>query len=121
MRQMLVAFAWLGLTLLSGLAAAGKNLYVVTHVDIIGAGGNLDASIKLMRDFVAESLKDPGAIRVELLQQDNRRNHFTIVEVWQSKKAFEAHTAAEHTKQFREKLDPMLGSPFDERMHVPLP
>ncbi|HEY3825090.1 MAG TPA: antibiotic biosynthesis monooxygenase [Bryobacteraceae bacterium] len=44
-------------------------------------------------------------------------NHFTIVSVWQSKEAFEAHSAAEHTKRFREKIQPMMGSPFDERLH----
>jgi quinol monooxygenase YgiN len=52
---------------------------------------------------------------------DNRLNHFTIVEVWPTKEAFEAHTAAEHTRRFREKLAPRLGSPFDERLHSLLP
>jgi hypothetical protein len=27
------------------------------------------------------------------------------------------HSSAEHTKEFREKLHPMLGSPWDERLH----
>ena len=133
MRRMLPTIAWLGLTLMGGLVVqkggaqqasagqAGNRLYVVTHVDIIGAGGNLDESMKLMREYVADSQKDPGAVRIELLQHEKRRNHFSIVEVWQSKDAFEAHIASAHTKQFREKMHPMLGSPFDERLHSPLP
>jgi quinol monooxygenase YgiN len=59
-------------------------------------------------------------VRFEVLQQD-RPNHFTIIEVWQSKEAFDAHTASEHTKRFREKLAPRLGSPFDERLHNLVP
>jgi quinol monooxygenase YgiN len=39
------------------------------------------------------------------------------VEVWENHAAFDAHLAADHSKQFREKLQPMLGSPFDERLH----
>jgi quinol monooxygenase YgiN len=98
----------------------GKRLYVVTHVDIIGTGTNLPNGIALMREFAADSQKDPGAIRVEVLQQDSRKNHFTIVEEWQSRKAFEVHWAAEHSKRFREKIEPMLGSPFDERLNEPI-
>jgi quinol monooxygenase YgiN len=125
---MLPAIAWLGLVWMSGLAVqkasaqqGGNRLYAVTHVDIIGGGGNLDEAIKLMQEYVADSQKDPGAVRIELLQHEKRRNHFSLIEVWQNKEAFEAHTASAHTKQFREKLHPLLGSPFDERLHSLLP
>lgn len=101
----------------SATAQSAKNLYVVTHVDIIAPGGKLDEPLALLREFAADSRKDPGVMRFELLQQDNRHNHFTIVEVWQTRDAFEAHSAADHTKRFREKIQPMLGSPFDERLH----
>ena len=105
----------------AGAQQGGNRLYAVTHVDIIGGGGNLDEAIKLMQEYVADSQKDPGVVRIELLQHEKRRNHFSLVEVWQSKDAFEAHTASAHTKQFREKLHPLLGSPFDERLHSLLP
>jgi quinol monooxygenase YgiN len=96
-------------------------VYVVTHVDIAaGAQGVADA-IKLMHDFAAESLKDPGATRFEVLQQDGRLNHFVMSEVWQSREAYEAHNGLEHVRKFREKLGPMLGSPFDVRLHSKLP
>ena len=128
-RRILQAIAWSGLILISGLAVhkasaqpgSSTRLYAVTHVDIIGGGGNLDEAIKLMQEYVADSQKDPGVVRIELLQHEKRRNHFSLVEVWQSRDAFEAHTTAAHTKQFREKLHPLLGSPFDERLHSLLP
>jgi quinol monooxygenase YgiN len=100
-------------------AKGGKSVYVVTHVDVT-PNYTADAT-KLLREFAAESRKDPGVVRYEVLQQDSRANHYTIVEVWQTRQAFETHSAAEHTKRYREKLQPMLGSPFDERLHEMLP
>jgi quinol monooxygenase YgiN len=94
---------------------AAEQLYVVTHIDLIppqAAPGKA-----LLLQFAANARKDPGAIRVELLQDVSRPNHFTLVTVWQSQKAFEDHLAANHTRAFRTKLQPMLGSPFDERLH----
>jgi quinol monooxygenase YgiN len=91
------------------------KLFVVTHVDFTpnyAADGT-----KLLQQFATDSRRDPGSVRFELLQDNSRGNHFTLVEVWENQKAFEAHESAEHTKNFREKVQPMLGSPFDERLH----
>jgi quinol monooxygenase YgiN len=94
-----------------------RNVYVVTHVDIAGTPAIVAEATRLLKEFSADSQKDQGAVRFELLLQDGRLNHFTIVGVWRTREAFEAHSAAEHTKRFREKIQPMLGSPFDERLH----
>ena len=103
----------------NAVAQGGKSVYVVTHVDVT-PNFTADAT-KLLREFAAESKKDPGVVRFELLLQDGRLNHFTILEVWQTREAFEAHSSADHTKRFRTKIQPMLGSPFDERLHILLP
>jgi len=94
---------------------AADKLFVVTHVDL--TPNNAAAGAKLLQQFTAESRHDPGVVRFELLQDNARSNHFTLVEVWENSKAFEAHESAEHTKDFRAKLQPLLGSPFDERLH----
>jgi quinol monooxygenase YgiN len=111
----LISLAVLGTVIAQQTGGGSKNAYIVTHIDVMP---NFVAdTTKLLREFAAESRKDPGAIRVEVLEQDGRPNHYTVVEVWQSRQAFEAHSAAEHTRRFREKLQPMLGSPLDERLH----
>jgi quinol monooxygenase YgiN len=125
------AISTLGLTLFIGLAAtptataqtpakSNGNIYAVTHVDVAG-GANLAEPIKTLQEFAADSRKDPGCVRFEVVQQVDRTNHFTIVSVWRSREALEAHTAAPYTKRFREKIQPFLGSPFDERLHSLLP
>jgi quinol monooxygenase YgiN len=121
----------LGLTLPGGIAiqkacaqpGASKsngNIYVVTHVDVAG-GANLGEPAGILREFAADSRKDPGCVRFELVQQVDRLNHFTIVSVWRTREAFEAHTGAAYTKRFRERIQPFLGSPFDERLHSLMP
>ena len=40
-----------------------------------------------------------------------------MVGAWENQAAFDAHLEADHAKQFREKLQPMLGSPLDERLY----
>ncbi len=97
------------------LSGQDAKLYVVTHVDL--TPNYLADGPPLLQKFAADSRKDKGIVRFELLQDRSRKNHFTMVEVWEDQAAFDAHLEAAHTKQFREKLQPMLGSPFDERLH----
>jgi len=121
MRSVLLGMALCGLMQTAPAETPSKNVYVVTHVDIAGTPAIVAEATKLLREFSADSRKDPGVVRFELLIQDGRLNHFTIVSVWQTREAFEAHSGAEHTRRFREKIQPMLGSPFDERLHALVP
>ncbi len=95
---------------------AHDRIYAVTHVDILPTG--TAAGTKLLQQYVADSRKEKGAVRIEVYAQISRVNHLTIVEVWESQQAFDAHVAAAHTRQFRQQIDPMLGSPYDERLHL---
>ena len=96
--------------------AARDRIYVVTHVDIVPP--DTAAGTKLVQQYVADSRKDKGFVRIEASAQISRVNHISIVEVWQNQKAFDDHIAAAHTRQFRQQIDPMLGSPYDERLHL---
>jgi quinol monooxygenase YgiN len=97
------------------LSAQDARLYVVTHVDLT-PNYAVDGA-KVLQSFAAESRNDKGVVRFELLREPSRKNHFTIVSVWENQAAFDAHLEANHTKQFRDKLQPMLGGPLDERLH----
>jgi quinol monooxygenase YgiN len=97
-------------------AGTRDRIYVVTHVDVLPNGAA--AGTKLLQLYAADSRKDKGAVRVEVYIQISRVNHMSLVEVWQNREAFEAHEGAAHTKQFREQLQPLLGSPYDETLHT---
>jgi quinol monooxygenase YgiN len=94
---------------------ADESLCVVTHVDVLPkftAEGR-----ELLRGFATASRKDEGAVRVEVFEEIGRPNHSTVVEVWKSRRAYDDHLGADHVRSYRSKLQPMLGSPFDERLH----
>lgn len=99
--------------------ATEPQVHVVTYVDVYP---NFAAdTAKLLQQFTADIRKDAGFVRFEALRDVSRANHFAIVEVWQSKQAYEAHLAHPHTKAFRDQLQAGLGSPFDERLYNALP
>jgi quinol monooxygenase YgiN len=99
----------------SAAADAEEPLYVVTHVDVMPKF--TAAGRDLLLQFATDSRKDAGAVRIEVFEELGRPNHSTVVEVWESRKAYDDHLAADHTRDYRAKLQPMLGSPFDERLH----
>lgn len=112
----------LGVFLFGALFAQQKaepQLHVVTYVDVYP--NFADNTAKLLGQFAADNRKDAGFVRFEALRDVARANHFAIVEVWQSKQAYDAHLAAPHTRAFRDQLQMGLGSPFDERLYNALP
>ena len=95
-------------------ASTPGAMFVVTHVDV--PPPQKDACIALLKDLVGDSRKE-GALRFEVFQQTSRPNHFSVVEIWKDQKAYDAHITAEHTRKFRERLTPMSGALYDERLY----
>ena len=96
-------------------ALRAGSVVVVTHVDVPGAFK--DATVPLLQQLGDASRKETGNLRFEVQQQGNRPNHFTVVELWADQKAYDAHVTAGHTRQFRDKLGPMVGALYDERLY----
>jgi len=94
---------------------SGRPVYVVSHVDIGGGGGQADAP-GMLRRLAEVSRQEPGALRFDVLQHAMRGNHYTVVEVWRDQSALDGHVAAPHTRAYRDTLQPISGSPVDERV-----
>jgi quinol monooxygenase YgiN len=108
-----------GLAVGSGSAASGAGtIYVVTHVDVIPP--RKDDGLALLKQLAEDSRKDLGISGFDVLQQTNRPNHFTVVEIWKDRSAFDAHGMAPHARRFREGLAPMSGALYDERLYMAL-
>jgi quinol monooxygenase YgiN len=108
-----------GLAMGSPLAARAEGAtYVVVHADAIPPAK--DEAVALLKQLAEASRQDDGGVRFEVLQQSSRPNHFTLVEIWKDQKACEAHAMAAHTRQFREKFQPLSGSLYDERLYTAL-
>ena len=90
-------------------------VFVATHVDVIPP--RKDDGVAALKRLGDESRKGDGNLRFEVVQQVNRQNHFTVVEIWKDPKAVEAHSMAAATREFRDKLASMTGALYDERMY----
>src|SRR5262245_54842349 len=92
--------------------------YIVTYIEVLPTAAN--QAIGLIRQLGAASRKESGNVRFEVLQRLHQPSHFAILEVWNDEPAQTAHAAAQHTKDFRAKLQPLLRAPYDERPHTAL-
>ena len=108
----------------SGIAVAARDalrsgsVVVLTHVDV--PPPFKDTTVSLLQQLSEASRKEAGNQRFEVQQQGNRPNHFTVVEIWAGEKAHNTHVMAGHTRQFRDKLGPMSGALYDERLYKAL-
>ena len=95
--------------------AAARQIFVITHVDIIPTF--LDQAKPLLLQFVADSAGDSGVQTFAMLSWDGITNHFQLIEVFANQQAFDAHVSAQHTVNFRNSIQPFIGAPLDERLY----
>lgn len=98
-------------------SAQGRRdaVYVLTHVDVFPAGKDQAAS--LVTQLAEANRKSPGNLLFDVLQVDGHPNHFTLVQGWASRKAFDDSLMAPSTREFRQKLTPLEGALYDERLY----
>jgi len=92
--------------------------YVITFVDLIPP--TKDQGVALLKQYVDTTRKEPGNQTALALTQISRPNHLFLYEVWQNEDAFNKHESNAATREFRTKIQPMLGAPFDQRAHSKL-
>ncbi|HEV2097991.1 MAG TPA: antibiotic biosynthesis monooxygenase [Stellaceae bacterium] len=98
-----------------GAPGGSQAVYVVTHVDVFPAGK--DQAGALVTALAEAGRKMPGNLRFDVLQVDGHANHFTLIEGWRDRKAFDASLMAAQTRDFRQKLTPLEGALYDERLY----
>jgi quinol monooxygenase YgiN len=98
--------------------AGPSPYYVITFVDLIPP--TKDQGVALLKQYVDTTRKEPGNQSALALTQINRTNHLFLYEIWQNEDAFNKHESNAATRDFRTKIQPMLGAPFDQRAHSKL-
>ena len=96
-------------------SALPTAIFVLTHIDVIPT--ELEAGVEYLEALVAESRKDEGNLRFNVLTQISRPNHMTLVETWEDLDAQAAHSEQPHSKDFRAAIRNISGSLYDERIY----
>jgi quinol monooxygenase YgiN/beta-lactamase superfamily II metal-dependent hydrolase len=90
-----------------------RAVSVVSHVDVTP-----DPKVAgMLRRLAEASRMEDGNLRFDVVQHLMRANHFTVIETWRDQKALDAHVAAAPARQYRDEIQPMTGSPLDERTY----
>ena len=97
--------------------ASDQAIYVLTHAD---AGAGREMVPEMLQELAALARRENGNVLFDGTVQPNRTNHFTLMEIWNDQKAFEAHQAAAHTRKFRAAFAPLSGALYDERIYKAL-
>ena len=108
-----------GLSVVPATAIPASAVYVVTHVDVVPP--QKDNAVEALKQLAEDSRGHVGNLRFDVWQQTNRPNHFTVIEAWSNRGAFDVHQMQKTTKDFRGKLITMTGSLYDERLYKSVP
>ena len=100
-----------------GRAGGNGAVSVIAHVDVAPN----PAVAPMLSRLAQASRQEPGNLRFDVLQHTMRGNHFTVVETWRDQAALDTHLSAPHTKQYRDEVQPLTGSPLDERVFKTAP
>lgn len=90
-------------------------VFAVAYIEVIPS--MTEQAIKLLQAHAKASRAREGNLRFQLLQRVGRPNHFAILDAWQDGQHRDEHAAA--SKAFRDELEEMLYSPYDERRSFP--
>ncbi|MGF6762363.1 quinol monooxygenase YgiN [Paraburkholderia sp. GAS33] len=95
---------------------ANGPVVVVVHLDIVRP--QVSQALPIMRGYLATTRQEHGIRNVELLLQVGTDNHFTVVETWDDRAAYDAHNASQAIRDYRTRIFPFLASPYDDRIHT---
>jgi quinol monooxygenase YgiN len=97
-------FAFLICTMFFGAQTpADTSLFAVVYVDVMPA--SKAAAVTAFKQYRDASRKEEGFVRFDFFEQVGRPGRLAIIETWSNQKAFDAHAAAAHTKQWRGALE----------------
>jgi (4S)-4-hydroxy-5-phosphonooxypentane-2,3-dione isomerase len=101
-------------------AAAGPDtIYMQLHLDVFPPG--IDATLAAAKAVAEAARKGEGNLRYDVVRSVKPPlSHTTLLAAWQNRKAFDAYENSAYARQFRDAVGPLLGSPFDDRLYVPI-
>jgi quinol monooxygenase YgiN len=99
-----------------------SQVIVITHIDLLpdtAIPNGVETGIALLKTYV-EGARATGAKTARLITWAPTTNHFQIVEVWDSMATFNAHVESGQSVNFRNDLQALIGSPYEQRVYHPV-
>ncbi len=65
-------------------------------------------AIELLKKLVIETRKEEGCLQYDLIEDNQNKGVFFIVELWETQEHHHQHSGTEHLMNFRNQAAPML-------------
>ena len=99
--------------------AGPDAVYLHLHLDVFPAG--IEPTLAAAKAVAEAARKGDGNLRYDVVKSVKPpQSHTTFLAVWRDRKAFDAYESSAYARQFRDTVGPLLGSPFDDRLYVPV-
>jgi quinol monooxygenase YgiN len=112
MRGLVVAIVMLAA---SSLSATAQSIRTSVNIDVMP--DHLAEGLAALKDYLAEAKRDPTLESIQLAQRIDAPNHFILDLKMADRASYATHIQSWYVRQFRERLFPYLGSPWDERLY----
>ena len=100
-------------------ASSAGSVYMQVHLDVFPPG--LTPALAAVKQVAEASRKGEGNLRYDVVQSVKPPlSHMTLFAAWQSRKQFDEYEMSGYGRRFRDAVGPLLGSPFDDRLYVPV-
>jgi autoinducer 2-degrading protein len=93
---------------------------LVVHVHVQVLPDDLDAFVAATLANASASVREPGVLRFDVIQDRADPTHFVFVEVYRDAEAPAAHKATEHYAVWRDTVAPMMAQPRSATTYDPV-
>lgn len=99
--------------------AGPDTVYMQLHLDVFPPG--IEPTLAAAKAVAEAARKGDGNLRYDVVRSAKPpQSHTTFLAAWRDRKAFDAYESSAYARQFRDTVGPLLGSPFDDRLYVPI-
>jgi quinol monooxygenase YgiN len=100
-------------------ATGPDTVYMHVHLDVFSPG--LEQTLAAAKALAQVARKGEGNLRYDVVKSVKPpQSHTTFLAAWRDRRAFDAYESSAYARRFRDTVGPLLGSPFDDRLYVPI-
>lgn len=84
---------------------------LVVHVFVRVTPDSIDAFVAATRENARNSVREPGVVRFDVVQQEDDPARFVLMEIYRTTEDPARHKATAHYAAWRDAVEPMMAEP----------
>ena len=84
---------------------------LIVHVFVHVKPDSVDAFIEATRENARSSIREPGIVRFDVIQQDDDPTRFLLMEIYRTPEDPARHKETAHYATWRDAVEPMMAEP----------